>query len=164
MTKQVIQIPIPQTLRPPCYSIAIYHENAYCYKLDFITDTSRMASTPAWCTSHDPIYQAMHHYLCDPQHMPNVNMAPAMTRFQQQLRNVLTKIPPGCPITYSELAKRLQSHPRAVAAACRANPLPVIVPCHRVIGNNHLGGYMGQTSGTGYDIKRWLLQHEGYQR
>ena len=58
------------------------------------------------------------------------------------------------------LAKWLKSGPRAVGNACRANPIPIIIPCHRVVAQNHIGGYSGETQGRKLDIKKWLLQHE----
>ncbi len=66
------------------------------------------------------------------------------------------KIPYGETTTYGELAKRLSTSPRAVGAALRANRVPVIVPCHRVVGKGWLGGYSG-----GLEIKMKLLKLEG---
>ncbi len=83
------------------------------------------------------------------------------TPFQQRVWQALQTIPPGQTRTYGDLAKQLRSSPRAVGMACRANPVPVIVPCHRVIAANGLGGYAGKTAGRQIAIKRWLLQHEG---
>jgi methylated-DNA-[protein]-cysteine S-methyltransferase len=65
-------------------------------------------------------------------------------------------------LRYGELAKVLDSGARAVAAACRANPLPILIPCHRVVSHKGLGGYMGQVEGKEVAIKQWLLHHEGY--
>lgn len=83
------------------------------------------------------------------------------TEFQKRVWHALTKIPVGKAYTYGQLAKQLNSSPRAVGNACRANPLPIIIPCHRVIAKQGIGGYDGQTSGKRLDIKRWLLKHEG---
>lgn len=62
---------------------------------------------------------------------------------------------------YGELAEKLASGPRAIAAACRTNPIPILIPCHRVVAKAGLGGYMGETEGEALSIKQWLLQHEG---
>ena len=75
----------------------------------------------------------------------------------------MQRIASGETRTYGELAAELRSSPRAVGGACGANPIPVVVPCHRVIGANHaIGGFMG-ARGEGFElgIKRWLLGHEG---
>lgn len=80
------------------------------------------------------------------------------TPFQIAVWQALLQIPNACTISYGELAQRLgrPSASRAVGAANGANPIPVIVPCHRVIGaNGSLTGF-----GGGLPIKRWLLDHE----
>jgi methylated-DNA-[protein]-cysteine S-methyltransferase len=75
----------------------------------------------------------------------------------------MRRIPPGSTRSYGELAQELGSSARAVGGACGANPIPLIVPCHRIIAANHsLGGFMGASSeGFELSIKRWLLGHEG---
>ena len=86
-------------------------------------------------------------------------LEPNGTEFQQTVWKTLSTIPYGSTITYSELAQRLGdiNKVRAVGRANGQNPLPIILPCHRVIGsNNKLTGYAG-----GIEKKRWLLQHEG---
>ena len=50
---------------------------------------------------------------------------------------------------------------RAVGNACRRNPVPVVIPCHRVVSARGIGGYAGDTGGNLLRIKSWLLQHEG---
>jgi methylated-DNA-[protein]-cysteine S-methyltransferase len=71
----------------------------------------------------------------------------------------------GDRVTYGELAQRAVAGPDGVSLPARAiggimgsNPIPVIVPCHRVVAGNGLGGYSG---GTGIEVKRWLLIFEG---
>lgn len=85
------------------------------------------------------------------------------TPFQRRVWQALTGIPFGETRSYGELAKALHSSARAVAGACRRNPLPLLVPCHRVVSKNNLGGFMGNTDGPALAIKRWLLQHEGHE-
>ncbi len=63
--------------------------------------------------------------------------------------------------TYGEMARRLQTAARAVGGACGANPLPLLVPCHRVLAAGGLGGFMGGQEAFPLSVKRWLLQHEG---
>jgi methylated-DNA-[protein]-cysteine S-methyltransferase len=82
------------------------------------------------------------------------------TAFQRKVWRALQKIPRGQVVTYGELAAQLGTNPRAVGNACGANPLPIIIPCHRVVAKNGLGGYMGK---KGLNYKRWLLQHEGVE-
>ncbi len=82
------------------------------------------------------------------------------TAFQMRVWNAMRLIPVGETISYGELAARLGSSARAVGNACRANKLPVVVPCHRVVAKSGLGGFMGQCQGDELSIKRCLLQHE----
>jgi methylated-DNA-[protein]-cysteine S-methyltransferase len=85
------------------------------------------------------------------------------TPFQRSVWGLLCEIPVGQVWTYGEMARRLGSSPRAVGNACRRNPVPVVVPCHRVVGAQGLGGYAGETTGRNMEIKRWLLAHEGVE-
>ena len=81
------------------------------------------------------------------------------TAFQRRVWEELRKIPYGTTISYKELARRVGSSPRAVGQANAVNPIPIIVPCHRVINaDGGLGGYS-----SGLDRKRWLLRQEGAQ-
>ena len=89
----------------------------------------------------------------------DLELAPRGTPFQMAVWNELLKIAYGETITYAELAQRIgkPNAVRAVGAANGANPIPLIVPCHRVIGSNGtLTGY-----GGGLDRKQWLLALEG---
>jgi methylated-DNA-[protein]-cysteine S-methyltransferase len=72
----------------------------------------------------------------------------------------LRRIPGGSTQSYGELARQLHTAPRAVGQACGANPIPVIIPCHRVLARNGLGGFMSSAGGDSLAIKRWLLEHE----
>jgi methylated-DNA-[protein]-cysteine S-methyltransferase len=83
------------------------------------------------------------------------------TPFQQRVWQELRAIPAGETLTYGQLAELLGSGARAVGNACRANPCPLVVPCHRVVAAKGLGGFAGERSGKKLDIKRWLLRHEG---
>ena len=83
------------------------------------------------------------------------------TPFQLRVWEALQTIPAGQTLTYGELSRRLETSPRAVGGACRANPCPIVVPCHRVVAINGLGGFAGDTSGRKLDVKKWLLKHEG---
>ncbi len=81
------------------------------------------------------------------------------TAFQKNVWAALRRIPCGSTISYAELARRIgePAAVRAVGAANGANPVAVVVPCHRVIGaDGSLTGY-----GGGLDRKKWLLTHEG---
>ena len=82
------------------------------------------------------------------------------TPFQRRVWDELRAIAPGTTRSYRQLAAQLGSSARAVAGACRANDFPIVIPCHRVVGEHGLGGYCGATEGPWLDVKRWLLRHE----
>ncbi len=85
--------------------------------------------------------------------------APAGTGFQHRVWTEMTRIPFGSTSTYGALAVTLASSPRAVGQACGANPIPIVIPCHRVLGTGgNPGGYSG---GAGLDTKLALLALEG---
>jgi methylated-DNA-[protein]-cysteine S-methyltransferase len=91
--------------------------------------------------------------------LDSVERRTAGTSFQRLVWTTLTTIPPGETLSYAALAAKI-GHPKAVRAvglANGANPISVVVPCHRVIGTDgSLTGY-----GGGVERKRWLLNHEG---
>ncbi len=80
------------------------------------------------------------------------------TEFQNEVWKALTKIPFGSVVTYQDIAKLTGNEKavRAVGSANSKNPIPIIVPCHRVIAKNgKLSGYAG-----GVERKEWLIEHE----
>jgi methylated-DNA-[protein]-cysteine S-methyltransferase len=102
-------------------------------------------------------------YLDDPGFAFDLPLALAGTHHRLAVWEAMQRIPAGETRTYGDLARELRSSARAVGGACGANPIPVVVPCHRVIAaGGDLGGFMGsRAEGFERDIKRWLLGHEG---
>ncbi len=88
------------------------------------------------------------------------------TVFQQKVWRALMQIPSGQVKTYGALAAELGSSARAVGNACRNNPFPLVIPCHRVVSAAGIGGYAGDTLQQQkgeikfMQIKQWLLTHE----
>ncbi|MFP5455540.1 MAG: methylated-DNA--[protein]-cysteine S-methyltransferase [Alphaproteobacteria bacterium] len=90
--------------------------------------------------------------------MFDLPLAPAATPRGEALRQAIIAIPCGTSLSYGEVARLAASSPRAIGQACARNPFPIVVPCHRVLGN---GGAIGQYSaGHGVATKLWLLEHE----
>ena len=86
-------------------------------------------------------------------------LAPEGTSFRLRVWQAMQSIPYGETMSYGALARALGTAPRAVGGACGANPIPLIIPCHRVVGaGGALGGFSG---GAGCDTKRHLLALEG---
>jgi len=82
------------------------------------------------------------------------------TLFQKRVWRALGRIPGDKTVSYGDLAEKLQTSARAVGNACRHNPVPIVVPCHRVVAKNSVGGYMGKRNGSALQMKQWLLRHE----
>ena len=100
-------------------------------------------------------------YLDDPRHVFDLPCVVEGSSHQQAVWREISAIPSGTTRTYGELAVRIGSGARAVGAACGSNPVPIIVPCHRVVAaGGRLGGFMHSRAAFPLDIKRWLLTHE----
>jgi methylated-DNA-[protein]-cysteine S-methyltransferase len=111
--------------------------------------------------AHNPhgLRDAINRYFAgDIEAIDEISVETAGTPFQRSVWNELRNIPSGSPISYGKLAEQIArpTAVRAVGLANGANPIGIVVPCHRVIGSNgSLTGY-----GGGLERKRWLLEHE----
>jgi len=85
-------------------------------------------------------------------------LRPSGDEFQQSVCQAMLAIPFGETTTYGEIAKQLDTYGQPVGNACGANSIPIIIPCHRVLAANGLGGYSGE---GGVERKIELLKHEG---
>lgn len=111
-----------------------------------------------------PVQRVTHEldaYYADPEHVWKLTLAPAGTLFRLRVWQALATIPPGRTRTYGDIADELASSPRAVGQAVGDNPIPIIIPCHRVLASDGLGGFMHGTDDFPLTVKRWLLRHEG---
>lgn len=99
-------------------------------------------------------------YLDDPSARFDLPLAAVGTAHQRRVWSAICAIPCGRTATYGQLAKALRSAPRAIGQACGANWFPLVIPCHRVVGANDLGGFGHHGEGFHIEIKRWLLRHE----
>lgn len=105
-------------------------------------------------------------YLDDPDFVFDLPLAPRGTAFQQRVWRAISDIPRGQVRSYGALARALRTAPRAVGQACGANWFPLVIPCHRVVAAQGIGGFAGTAADStedafSIDIKRWLLAHEG---
>jgi methylated-DNA-[protein]-cysteine S-methyltransferase len=102
-------------------------------------------------------------YLEDGRFVFDLPLQLSGTHHRLAVWEAMQRIPAGSTRTYGELAQELRSSARAVGGACGANPIPLIVPCHRVIAaSGRIGGFMGaKAEGFELGIKRRLLEHEG---
>jgi methylated-DNA-[protein]-cysteine S-methyltransferase len=98
-------------------------------------------------------------YFTDGQFRFDLPLRPAGSDFQRAVWDFMLAIPAGESRTYGQAAAATGAAARAVGGACGANPIPVIIPCHRILAaGGEAGGYSGK---GGLDTKRWLLRHEG---
>lgn len=137
----------------PFGSIKLFLNNQLLTRISFHSD-STLDTLPETHSLFVPITK---HLLTDPQRIPHQLIG---TEFQKKVWQALLAIPKGETTTYGELAKKLNSHPRAVGQALKRNPLPLLYPCHRVVSQKDLGGFSGETSGKLMTIKQWLLEYE----
>jgi methylated-DNA-[protein]-cysteine S-methyltransferase len=120
---------------------------------------SELADQASASAQKNEAVEQIQSYLNNPKTKPNFKCLALGTPYQQRVWQAISQIPCGETRTYAELAQQIGSGPRAVANACGANPLPLLVPCHRVVAKNGLGGFMQGVEG-GLELKKWLLAHE----
>lgn len=144
----------------PLGPIQITTRDSQLEKIEFVSDSTK----PSLDNKHKNIYQALKNYFETSKYCFDLSINLIGTPFQQKVWQALTEIPIGQTLTYKDIAKKLNTSPRAVGNACRRNPIPVVIPCHRVVAQSHLGGYAGKTCGKLMNIKTWLLKHEGYNK
>lgn len=106
------------------------------------------------------VVQELSAYFKNPKHSFKMNYELNGTEFQQKVWEAILSIKVGKTLTYSDLAKELNTGPRAIGNACRHNLIPIIIPCHRITAVTGLGGYSGAIEGGLPVIKQWLLNHE----
>ncbi|HEY5602178.1 MAG TPA: methylated-DNA--[protein]-cysteine S-methyltransferase [Gammaproteobacteria bacterium] len=150
----VIRTPFPGGAN----QLAIRVEGGRLRELAFLSDAARL-KPPANSAAREVVAQ-LNAYFADPCYRFTLQLAPQGTDYQQRVWNMLRRCPPGKVWSYGNLAEKIRSGPRAVGNACRRNPIPIVVPCHRVVSAQGLGGYAGKTTGDNLSLKQWLLQHE----
>lgn len=100
-------------------------------------------------------------YLKDSAFAFDLPLADRGSAFQKKVWGVINSIPSGATLSYGDVARKIRTGPRAVGQACGANWFSLVVPCHRVLAANGLGGFGFHDDGFHLSIKRWLLAHEG---
>lgn len=145
---------LEQIVNTPLGKVCVRLQDDVVIALEYVSDGARAKNMSGFAA------QQLREYF-DHGKAFNLPLRAEGTRFQQRVWQALQKIPSGKTLTYGELAKILNSSPRAVGQACRNNPIPIIIPCHRVVSASGLGGYAGDTGGKLMAIKKWLLRHEG---
>lgn len=127
------------------------------------SDKETLGSTPDVCETTNPhlrkLIDELHHYFIGELTTFSVSLSPSGSEFQRTVWKALTTIPFGHTWSYGQLAQEIGNPKasRAVGGANNRNPIAIVIPCHRVIGqSNKLVGYAGELW-----RKQWLLEHEG---
>ena len=158
MTEQAIVHRYDAVIRTPIGWVGITSQEGSISGLDILQEQPQLKDSP------DPVAQqactVLEDYFSLGNWQVDLPLAPEGTAFQQKVWQALRQIPGGRTVTYGELAEQLGSAPRAIGGACRANPIPLLIPCHRVVAANGRGGFAGNSRGPWVEIKHWLLEHE----
>ena len=149
-------------VRTPFATLGITATDKHVTGIRFLAPTVRAFAPPRNTIAFLACIQ-IQHYLDDPSHPFELPLKLAGTHHRLAVWEAMQRIPVGKTRTYGDLAKELHSSARAIGGACGANPIPVIVPCHRIVAaGKSIGGFMGaRDEGFEIGIKRWLLEHEG---
>ena len=142
----------------PCGRLGIIDDGNALTAIHFLEDAMPCQAPSSQLAKRTA--QQLKAFFNDPEFQFDLPLVKSASAFQQRARTSLRNIPVGETVSYGVLAKTMASSARAVAGACRRNPVPIIIPCHRVVANTGLGGFSGALDGKPLMIKRWLLEHE----
>jgi methylated-DNA-[protein]-cysteine S-methyltransferase len=159
MTKsQQIILPLPNG---PIKQLLLLIEGEKLQSVSMDFEQTELTKTPGAIPGNlSDIVQQLCQYSEQAHNNWSIGLPESGTTFQQRVWGYLQTIPMGTTQSYGEVAKALNSSARAVGNACRANPYLLIVPCHRVVKCNNIGGFGGKIDGEAIAIKQWLLAHE----
>jgi methylated-DNA-[protein]-cysteine S-methyltransferase len=142
------------TLHSPLGELTVFEDGGSIVALEWGRGAGAGSATPVLAAAK----RQLDAYFDDPSSPFDLPLAPAGTPFRRSVWEAMRAIPAGQVKSYGMIAQALGSSARAVGGACGANPIPIIIPCHRVVAAaGLLGGYSG---GEGQDTKRYLLAHE----
>jgi methylated-DNA-[protein]-cysteine S-methyltransferase len=127
-------------------------------KVEFLPDSAKaiVATNPL----AKKVGSQLQQYFKNPKFKFDLPLKVVGTELQQKIWRSLQKIPVGKTLTYKDLALKLQTGPRVIGNACRRNPIPIVIPCHRVVALSGTHGFCGNIKGRFCEIKKFLLRHE----
>jgi len=110
------------------------------------------------------VARQLERYRADPDTKFDLPLLIEGTEFQRRVWEIMCAIPRGRTLTYGEVARKMgagaSDAARLVGQACGDNKLPIVIPCHRIVGADGIGGFSHTTDGYLIEVKRWLLMHE----
>lgn len=142
----------------PADKIGILTRDGRLTALDFLPPATAGKTADNSCALQ--VAEQLNEYFCYGTFQFDLPLNAQGTDYQQRVWQALQNTRAGQTCSYGDLAAQLSSSARAVGNACRANPIPIIIPCHRVVAKHSMGGYCGQVQGPRMRIKQWLLAHE----
>lgn len=155
-----MSLPFDAVLAAPFGKIGVRADDALVHEIVYLPDHFALIAPTSALTRR--VAEQLDAYYADPDTVFDLPLARRGTDFQRKVWDAIAAIPRGGLSTYGTIAKRLQSMPRAVGQACGQNWFPVVIPCHRVVAANGLGGFAHHgEEGFHLGVKRWLLRHEG---
>jgi methylated-DNA-[protein]-cysteine S-methyltransferase len=148
---------MPQlSLHTPVGDVTVFEEDGAIVSLDWGW-VREQASSPLL----DRACQQLQAYFDGELTAFDLPLAPAGTPYRRGVWRALCEVPYGTTCSYNDIVGKAGGSPRSVGQANGSNPIPVIIPCHRVVAATHIGGYSG---GDGLPTKRWLLALENPNR
>jgi len=154
----MIQTDYNAIINSPIGKLGIKTDNGYLQFVDYLSDEIAVQQADGELSAQ--VVQQLQAYFENPAFEFDIACDMTGTDFQQRVWKQLKSISSGHSMTYAEVADSLHSGARAVGGACRKNPIPIIVPCHRVVAKSGIGGYDGDWGEGKVNIKQWLLRHE----
>ncbi len=152
-------LPYSAIIESPIGSLGLKILNDKLIKIDFLANTKNQLIEPATPLEKEVIKQ-LNHYFNDSTFKFDLPIELQGSEFQLRVWQAMQEIAPSKTLSYGSLAQRLNTSARAIGNACRRNPIPIIIPCHRIVAVNSMGGFNGAREGHPLAIKTWLLQHE----
>ena len=146
-------------LKAPFATLGIVADEKHLLGVHFLPASVAAKAPKTNTIAHLACVQLMA-YLDNPNFVFDLPLRLGGSKHQLDVWHAMQKIPAGETETYGQLASAIDSSPRAVGTACGKNPVPIVVPCHRITAANGLGGFMGGKDDDPLAIKRWLLAHE----
>ena len=145
--------------KSPCCVVGIHCTEDALTGIEFLPPGTRQQ--PSNNAFAQKVCEQLSAYFADPEFCFDLPLRYGGTTHQNKVWQAMCAIPRGQVLTYGDLAVQLGSSPRAVGQACGNNPIPIVIPCHRIVGKSGMGGFMHHSGGYALAIKSWLLAHEG---
>lgn len=146
-------------IHSPIGKLGIQTDDEYLFQIGFLASSPIDLQSPSTFVAELTCDQ-LTKYFKNPSHIFELTCELNVTPFQNRILNEICLIPVGQTLDYGTIAKKARTGPRAIGMVCRTNPLPLVIPCHRVTAKQGIGGFGGVRKGPAIAIKEWLLNHE----